>query len=124
MFGWKISSRNLLNATNAKKTAKNMHVKVKGCALSGAVSGAAIKAANGMFVLLDVLLNAATQRKKGNIIGIVGIGWDVTARWSQEREDSKLILGGTLDFYTVELVEEYYVRLLSMDLSLQGSYLT
>ena len=43
-------------------------------------------------VRLEVLLNATTRRdEQGNIIGVVGIGQDITARLAQEREYSKLI---------------------------------
>ena len=43
-------------------------------------------------VRLDVLLNATTRRdEQGNIIGVVGIGQDITGRIAQEREYSKLI---------------------------------
>jgi PAS domain S-box-containing protein len=41
---------------------------------------------------VEVLLNATTRRDKdGNIIGVIGIGQDITARLAQEREYSKLI---------------------------------
>lgn len=37
-------------------------------------------------------MNATTRRdEQGNIIGVVGIGQDITARLAQEREYSKLI---------------------------------
>ena len=43
-------------------------------------------------VRLDVLLNATTRRdEQGNIIGVVGIGQDITGRIAQEREYAKLI---------------------------------
>ena len=43
-------------------------------------------------VRLDVLLNATTRRdEQGNIIGVVGIGQDITGRLAQEREYSRLI---------------------------------
>ena len=43
-------------------------------------------------VHIEVLLNATTCRDEdGNIIGIIGIGQDVTARLAQEREYYKLI---------------------------------
>lgn len=43
-------------------------------------------------VRLEVLLNATTRRdEKGDIIGVVGIGQDITGRIAQEREYSKLI---------------------------------
>ena len=43
-------------------------------------------------VRLDVLLNATTRRDaQGNIIGVVGIGQDITGRLAQEREYSRLI---------------------------------
>jgi hypothetical protein len=71
-----------------------------------------IKAANVEFVHRNMLLNAATQWDKGNTISIVGIGQDIKARWPQEREDSKLNLCRTSEFYAVKLEEEYDVRLL------------
>ena len=41
---------------------------------------------------IEVLLNATTRRdEQGNVIGVVGIGQDITARMAQEREYSKLI---------------------------------
>jgi PAS domain S-box-containing protein len=41
---------------------------------------------------LDVLLNATTRRDdQGNIIGVVGIGQDITGRLAQEREYTRLI---------------------------------
>jgi PAS domain S-box-containing protein len=41
---------------------------------------------------IEVLLNATTRRdEQGNIIGVVGIGQDITGRIAQEREYSKLI---------------------------------
>jgi PAS domain S-box-containing protein len=41
---------------------------------------------------IEVLLNATTRRnEQGTIIGVVGIGQDITARLAQEREYSKLI---------------------------------
>ena len=45
------------------------------------------------FILfISVLLNATTRKdEQGNIIGVVGIGQDITARLAQEREYSKLI---------------------------------
>ena len=43
-------------------------------------------------VRIEVLLNATTRRdEQGNIIGVVGIGQDITGRIAQEREYSKLI---------------------------------
>jgi PAS domain S-box-containing protein len=41
---------------------------------------------------MEVLLNATSRREEqGNVNGVVGIGQDITARLSQEREYSKLI---------------------------------
>ena len=41
---------------------------------------------------LEVLLNATTRRDgRGNIIGVVGIGQDITGRLAQEREYTRLI---------------------------------
>ena len=43
-------------------------------------------------VRLDVLLNATTRRdEQGNVIGVVGIGQDITGRLAQEREYTSLI---------------------------------
>ena len=43
-------------------------------------------------IRLDVLLNATTRRdEQGNVIGVVGIGQDITGRIAQEREYAKLI---------------------------------
>jgi len=43
-------------------------------------------------VRLDVLLNATTRRdEQGNVIGVVGIGQDITGRLAQEREYTRLI---------------------------------
>ena len=42
-------------------------------------------------VRLDVLLNATTRRdEQGNIIGVVGIGQDITGRLAQERESRQI----------------------------------
>jgi PAS domain-containing protein len=39
-----------------------------------------------------VLLNATTRRdEQGNVIGVVGIGQDITGRLAQEREYTRLI---------------------------------
>jgi hypothetical protein len=41
---------------------------------------------------IEVLLNATTRRNEhGKVIGVVGIGQDITGRIAQEREYSKLI---------------------------------
>ena len=41
---------------------------------------------------MEVLLNATSRRdEQGNVIGVVGIGQDITDRLAQEREYSKLI---------------------------------
>ena len=43
-------------------------------------------------IRIEVLLNATTRRdEQGNVIGVVGIGQDITGRIAQEREYSKLI---------------------------------
>ena len=43
-------------------------------------------------VRLDVLLNATTRKdEQGNVIGVVGIGQDITGRLAQEREYARLI---------------------------------
>ena len=43
-------------------------------------------------VRLEVLLNATTRRdEQGNVIGVVGIGQDITGRLAQEREYTRLI---------------------------------
>jgi PAS domain S-box-containing protein len=42
--------------------------------------------------LMEMLLNATSQQDdQGNVIGMVGIGQDITDRLAQEREYSKLI---------------------------------
>jgi len=48
------------------------------------------------------------KAEKGNAknVVVVGIGQDITTRWSQEKEDSKLSLGETLEFYAIKLEEE------------------
>jgi PAS domain S-box-containing protein len=43
-------------------------------------------------VRLEVLLNATTRRdEQGSVIGVVGIGQDITGRLAQEREYTRLI---------------------------------
>jgi len=43
-------------------------------------------------IRLEVLLNATTRRdEQGNVIGMVGIGQDITGRLAQEREYTRLI---------------------------------
>ena len=43
-------------------------------------------------VRIEVLLNASTRRdEQGAVVGMVGIGQDITGRSAQEREYSKLI---------------------------------
>ena len=43
-------------------------------------------------IRLEVLLNATTRRdEQGNVIGVVGIGQDITGRLAQEREYTRLI---------------------------------
>ena len=43
-------------------------------------------------ICLEVLLNATTWRdEQGNVIGVVGIGQDITGHLAQEREYSRLI---------------------------------
>ncbi len=54
-------------------------------------------------VRLEVLLNATTRRdEQGNIIGVVGIGQDITARLAQEREYSKLIDSANAPIFGVD----------------------
>ena len=55
-------------------------------------------------IRLDVLLNATTRRdEQGNIIGVVGIGQDITARLAQEREYSKLIDTANAPIFGVDI---------------------
>ncbi len=54
-------------------------------------------------VRLEVLLNATTRRdEKGDIIGVVGIGQDITGRIAQEREYSKLIDSANAPIFGVD----------------------
>eukprot|EP00986_Skeletonema_menzelii_P010008 scaffold4700_cov111-Skeletonema_menzelii.AAC.1 len=54
-------------------------------------------------VRIEVLLNATTRRdEQGNIIGVVGIGQDITARLAQEREYSKLIDSANAPIFGVD----------------------
>ena len=57
------------------------------------------------FVLarIEVLLNATTRRNEhGKVIGVVGIGQDITARLAQEREYSKLIDNANAPIFGVD----------------------
>jgi PAS domain S-box-containing protein len=54
-------------------------------------------------VRLEVLLNATTRRdEQGNIIGVVGIGQDITERIAQEREFFKLIDSANAPIFGVD----------------------
>ena len=54
-------------------------------------------------LFVSVLLNATTRRdEQGNIIGVVGIGQDITARLAQEREYSKLIDSANAPIFGVD----------------------
>jgi len=54
-------------------------------------------------VRLEVLLNATTRRDEhGKIIGVVGIGQDITARLAQEREYAKLIDSANAPIFGVD----------------------
>jgi len=54
-------------------------------------------------VRIEVLLNATTRRdEQGNVIGVVGIGQDITARLAQEREYSKLIDSANAPIFGVD----------------------
>jgi len=54
-------------------------------------------------VRIEVLLNAATRRdEQGNVIGVVGIGQDITGRIAQEREYSKLIDSANAPIFGVD----------------------
>ena len=54
-------------------------------------------------VRIEVLLNATTRRdEQGNIIGVVGIGQDITGRIAQEREYSKLIDSANAPIFGVD----------------------
>ena len=52
---------------------------------------------------IEILLNATTRRDEhGKIIGVVGIGQDITARLAQEREYSKLIDSANAPIFGVD----------------------
>ena len=52
---------------------------------------------------IEVLLNATTRRdEQGNVIGVVGIGQDITGRIAQEREYSKLIDSANAPIFGVD----------------------
>ena len=54
-------------------------------------------------VRIEVLLNATTRRdEQGNVIGVVGIGQDITGRIAQEREYSKLIDSANAPIFGVD----------------------
>lgn len=54
-------------------------------------------------VRLDVLLNATTRRdEQGNVIGVVGIGQDITGRLAQEREYTRLIDSANAPIFGVD----------------------
>jgi len=53
---------------------------------------------------LEILLNATTRRDEhGNVIGVVGIGQDITERIAQEREFSKLIDSANAPIFGVDV---------------------
>ena len=53
---------------------------------------------------IEILLNATTRRdEQGNMIGVVGIGQDITARLAQEREYSKLIDTANAPIFGVDI---------------------
>ena len=65
-------------------------------------------------VRLEVLLNATTRRdEQGNIIGVVGIGQDITGRLAQEREYTRLIDTANAPIFGVNTLG---VRLFFVDL--------
>ena len=52
---------------------------------------------------IEILLNATTRRDEhGKVIGVVGIGQDITARLAQEREYSKLIDSANAPIFGVD----------------------
>jgi PAS domain S-box-containing protein len=54
-------------------------------------------------VRIEILLNATTRRdEQGNVIGVVGIGQDITGRIAQEREYSKLIDSANAPIFGVD----------------------
>ena len=60
---------------------------------------------------IEVLLNATTRRDEtGNVIGVVGIGQDITARLAQEREYSKLIDTANAPIFGVDTMGGEYHR--------------
>jgi len=53
---------------------------------------------------VDILLNATSRRdEKGSIIGVIGIGQDITARIAQEREYEKLIDTANAPIFGIDL---------------------
>ena len=82
-----------------------MHI--SSCTLS---SLAGVETANFEFPLItkagariEVLLNATTRKdEQGGVIGVVGIGQDITARLAQEREYSKLIDSANAPIFGVD----------------------
>ena len=53
---------------------------------------------------IEILLNATTRRdEQGNMIGVVGIGQDISARLAQEREYSKLIDTANAPIFGVDI---------------------
>ena len=53
---------------------------------------------------VEVLLNATTRRdEQGNVIGVVGIGQDITARIAQEQEYSRLIDSANAPIFGVDM---------------------
>ena len=53
---------------------------------------------------IEILLNATTRRDEhGKVIGVVGIGQDITARLAQEREYSKLIDTANAPIFGVDI---------------------
>ena len=53
---------------------------------------------------VEILLNATTRRdEQGNVIGVVGIGQDITARIAQEQEYSRLIDSANAPIFGVDM---------------------
>ncbi len=74
---------------------------------------------------IKVLLNATTRRNEhGNVIGVVGIGQDITARLTQEKEYSKSIDNAKAPIFGVDTQERviHYVPVKLLGIPLKRSW--